>query len=107
MKLIILPTADEVSTWAAKYVIKKINDFKTSENNYFVLGLPTGEYSNAFTQVCYFIRYSDFFRTLCFLTSWKAIEFMGNNTRQHRSEVAHDFDIMTIALLFVLQVVLR
>lgn len=43
MKLIILPSSDEVATWTAKYVAKKINDFKASPSNYFVLGLPTGK----------------------------------------------------------------
>lgn len=42
MKLIILPSADEVADWTAKYVSKKINDFRANENKYFVIGLPTG-----------------------------------------------------------------
>jgi len=42
MKLIIRDCADDVTEWAAKYVIKRINEFKATENNYFVLGLPTG-----------------------------------------------------------------
>uniref|UniRef100_A0A0N5A1U0 Glucosamine-6-phosphate isomerase n=1 Tax=Parastrongyloides trichosuri TaxID=131310 RepID=A0A0N5A1U0_PARTI len=42
MKLVILDGYDEVSEFAAKYIIKKINTFKPSNNNYFVLGLPTG-----------------------------------------------------------------
>jgi len=44
MRLVILDTSDEVSEWAAKYVMKRINDFKPSQNNFFVLGLPTGMY---------------------------------------------------------------
>lgn len=44
MRLIILDNAAEVSEWAAKYVMKRINEFKPNENRYFVLGLPTGEF---------------------------------------------------------------
>lgn len=42
MRLIILDTSDGVGEWAAKYVMKRINDFKPNVNKYFVLGLPTG-----------------------------------------------------------------
>lgn len=51
MKLIILPSADEVADWTAKYVTKKINDFRANENKYFVIGLPTGKF-----QILYFCR---------------------------------------------------
>ena len=43
MKLIILKSAEEVANWTAKFVAKKINDFKPGPDKYFVLGLPTGE----------------------------------------------------------------
>lgn len=42
MRLVILDTSSCVAEWAAKYVLKRINDFKPGPNNYFVLGLPTG-----------------------------------------------------------------
>ncbi|KAK7791709.1 hypothetical protein R5R35_000283 [Gryllus longicercus] len=42
MRLVILETSDKVSEWAAKYVLKRINDFKPGPDRYFVLGLPTG-----------------------------------------------------------------
>ncbi|XP_063908957.1 glucosamine-6-phosphate isomerase isoform X2 [Zophobas morio] len=42
MRLIILDTVDSVSEWAAKYVMKRINDFNPGPDRYFVLGLPTG-----------------------------------------------------------------
>ncbi|KAH8864424.1 Glucosamine-6-phosphate isomerase [Schistosoma japonicum] len=42
MRLLILEDPEEVAAWAAKYVMKKITDFKPSESKYFVLGLPTG-----------------------------------------------------------------
>jgi glucosamine-6-phosphate deaminase len=42
MKLIILDTSDDVSTWAAKYIRKRINEFQPSEDRHFTLGLPTG-----------------------------------------------------------------
>eukprot|EP00099_Drosophila_melanogaster_P005090 NP_001245894.1 oscillin, isoform C [Drosophila melanogaster] len=42
MRLVILETSDSVGKWAAKYVMKRINDFQPSADRYFVLGLPTG-----------------------------------------------------------------
>lgn len=42
MRLIILDSAAEVAEWAAKYVMKRINEFQPNEKKYFVLGLPTG-----------------------------------------------------------------
>ncbi|XP_053958726.1 glucosamine-6-phosphate isomerase isoform X1 [Anastrepha ludens] len=42
MRLVILDSADSVGVWAAKYVMKRIQDFKPGPNKYFVLGLPTG-----------------------------------------------------------------
>lgn len=42
MKVIIHNSYDEISSWTAKYIIKRINDFGPTEENPFVLGLPTG-----------------------------------------------------------------
>lgn len=42
MRLVILETSSAVSEWAAKYVMKRINDFNPGPEKYFVLGLPTG-----------------------------------------------------------------
>lgn len=42
MRLLILNDVDQVSDWSAKYVAKRIRDFKTGPNRYFTLGLPTG-----------------------------------------------------------------
>ena len=42
MKIVILDNYDETSLWAAKYIKRRINDFKPGPDNYFVLGLPTG-----------------------------------------------------------------
>ncbi|CAI4228887.1 unnamed protein product [Auanema sp. JU1783] len=42
MKLIIEDDADQASTFAARYVMKKINEYGCNENRHFVLGLPTG-----------------------------------------------------------------
>lgn len=42
MKLIIKDTYNEVSDWAARYVVKRINDLNPSPERPFVLGLPTG-----------------------------------------------------------------
>ena len=44
MKLVILDTSKEVSDWAASYLMKRITDFNPGPDNYFVLGLPTGEF---------------------------------------------------------------
>jgi len=42
MKLIIRDSAEDVTEWAAKYIIKRINEFGAGPNKFFVLGLPTG-----------------------------------------------------------------
>ncbi|XP_044254091.1 glucosamine-6-phosphate isomerase isoform X2 [Tribolium madens] len=42
MRLIILESSSSVAEWAAKYVMKRINDFNPGPDRYFVLGLPTG-----------------------------------------------------------------
>jgi len=42
MKLIIRERSQDVEEWAAKYVVKRINDFNPGPDRYFVLGLPTG-----------------------------------------------------------------
>lgn len=44
MRLIILDKAPDVAEWSARYVMKRIHEFKPNENRYFVLGLPTGEF---------------------------------------------------------------
>ncbi|MBQ3174922.1 MAG: glucosamine-6-phosphate deaminase [Bacteroidales bacterium] len=42
MRLIIQESYSQLSQWAAAYIVKKINDFAPTEENPFVLGLPTG-----------------------------------------------------------------
>lgn len=42
MRLIPLTTEEQVSRWAARYIVDRINAFQPTENNPFVLGLPTG-----------------------------------------------------------------
>lgn len=42
MRLVILDTSASVGDWAARYVMKRIKDFNPGPDNYFVLGLPTG-----------------------------------------------------------------
>ncbi|KAK9731826.1 Glucosamine-6-phosphate isomerases/6-phosphogluconolactonase [Popillia japonica] len=42
MRLVILETSAYVAEWSAKYVMKRINDFKPGPDKLFVLGLPTG-----------------------------------------------------------------
>ncbi|KAJ6647250.1 Glucosamine-6-phosphate isomerase [Pseudolycoriella hygida] len=42
MRLVILDTGANVGEWAAKYVVKRIQDFQPGPEKYFVLGLPTG-----------------------------------------------------------------
>lgn len=43
MKLIVEENAKDVAEWCAKYVMKRIKSANTSPENYFVLGLPTGQ----------------------------------------------------------------
>ena len=42
MRVIIEPSYDLLSQWAANYVAKRINEFGPKEGYPFVLGLPTG-----------------------------------------------------------------
>lgn len=42
MRVIIEPNYDDLSIWAANYIIDKITNFNPTENKPFVLGLPTG-----------------------------------------------------------------
>lgn len=42
MRLVILNHSADVGEWSAKYVMKRINDFKPGPGRFFVLGLPTG-----------------------------------------------------------------
>ena len=43
MRLVILDSYEDASSYAAKYVRNTILKFKPSADKYFVLGLPTGE----------------------------------------------------------------
>ncbi|MBO7280728.1 MAG: glucosamine-6-phosphate deaminase, partial [Bacteroidaceae bacterium] len=42
MRLIIEPNYQQLSSWAATYVAKRINEFNPTPEKPFVLGLPTG-----------------------------------------------------------------
>lgn len=42
MRIIIEPTADAMSRWAARYIVRKIEKFQPTAERPFVLGLPTG-----------------------------------------------------------------
>ncbi len=42
MKLVIHQNYEELSQWAADHIAERINQFKPTSNNPFVLGLPTG-----------------------------------------------------------------
>ena len=42
MRLVILDDYDKASDWAARYVKKRIHDFKPGPEKFFTLGLPTG-----------------------------------------------------------------
>ncbi|KAG1649443.1 Glucosamine-6-phosphate isomerase 2 [Nymphon striatum] len=42
MKLVIQDTYDDVSIWTAKYIMKRIRDFKPGPDKLFTMGLPTG-----------------------------------------------------------------
>ena len=56
MRLIILEEDRLVGDWAAKYVVKRINEFKPNQDKYFVLGLPTGKFSICFIDFCWFFE---------------------------------------------------
>ena len=45
MRLVILDVYTAASEWAAKYVKKRIHDFKPGPENLFTMGLPTGKYN--------------------------------------------------------------
>ncbi|WP_413283988.1 glucosamine-6-phosphate deaminase [Vibrio sp. MA40-2] len=42
MRLIPLNTSEHIGLWSAKYIVNRINKFKPTKGNPFVLGLPTG-----------------------------------------------------------------
>lgn len=42
MRLIIQPSYEKISAWAAEYIVTSINKFKPTAEKPFVLGLPTG-----------------------------------------------------------------
>ncbi|MDR1865496.1 MAG: glucosamine-6-phosphate deaminase [Bacteroidales bacterium] len=42
MRLIIQPDYENITRWAANYIVSKINAFSPAEDKPFVLGLPTG-----------------------------------------------------------------
>lgn len=42
MRIIIEPTADAMSRWAARYIVRRIEKFDPTPERPFVLGLPTG-----------------------------------------------------------------
>jgi glucosamine-6-phosphate deaminase len=42
MRIIIQPSADAMSNWAASYIVNKITKFKPTAQKPFILGLPTG-----------------------------------------------------------------
>lgn len=42
MRIIIEPTADAMSRWAARYIVRRIEKFQPTPERPFVLGLPTG-----------------------------------------------------------------
>ena len=49
MRLIILDSYDDVSTWAAKYIRNKVYQFNPGPDRYFTLGLPTGMYEKEYS----------------------------------------------------------
>ena len=46
MRLVILNDGDKVSEWAARYILKRVNEFNPGPDRLFVLGLPTGNWYN-------------------------------------------------------------
>lgn len=60
MRLVILDTSNDVSDWAAKYIRRKIRDFKPTAERYFTLGLPTGS-----TPLGTYKRLIEFYKSGC------------------------------------------
>jgi glucosamine-6-phosphate deaminase len=59
MRLVITKDYAEMAEWGARYIKKRINDFKPGPDRFFVLGLPTGMFRFYF----YFLFLSNsFFR---------------------------------------------
>lgn len=48
MRLVITKDYAEMAEWAARYIKKRINDFKPGPDRLFVLGLPTGQQRKSF-----------------------------------------------------------
>ena len=42
MRLVITNDYNEMAEWSARYIKKRINDYKPNSNRFFVIGLPTG-----------------------------------------------------------------
>ncbi len=42
MRLVITKDYAEMAEWSARYIKKRINDYKPGPDRFFVLGLPTG-----------------------------------------------------------------
>lgn len=56
MRLVILENSNTVAEWAARYVMKRINEYQAGPDKYFVMGLPTGMWIILyFYQVCQFL----------------------------------------------------
>jgi len=48
MRLVITKDYAEMAEWGARYIKKRINDFKPGPDRFFVLGLPTGMFQYIF-----------------------------------------------------------
>ena len=60
MRLVIQENADQVEEWAARYVLKRVKDFNPGPDNYFVLGLPTGDAYQIFSMFFFLLNGADF-----------------------------------------------
>jgi len=56
MRLVITKDYAEMAEWGARYIKKRINDFKPGPDRLFILGLPTGKsYCFVFINVLFFL----------------------------------------------------
>lgn len=87
MRLVILENSATVGEWSAKYVMKRINDFKPGPDKYFVMGLPTGS-----TPLSMYKKLIEFHKqgkiSFKYVKTFNMDEYVGKTTqKQHRNSV--------------------
>lgn len=82
MRLVILDNSSLVGDWSAKYVMKRINDYKPGPDRYFVLGLPTGS-----TPMAMYKKLIEFYKagrvSFKYVKTFNMDEYVGKNRNVH------------------------